>query len=169
MNKDNIVLIGMPGSGKSTIGKELALKLGYDSLDIDVKIERDEGMEISQIMKSKGQDYFKKLEGNYILSINNLSKTIISPGGSVIYSEKSMNHLRNIAQIIFLDIPFEILEQRLKKRPTLNNLIGFKEKGLLGLYNERLPLYKKYADKIVELSGKEDVKEVVEILTRVLF
>lgn len=145
MKIDNITLIGMPGSGKSTIGKLLAKKFHLRFIDCDEYIARQEKMSPQRIVDTKGDDGFLKVEEERILELLPLKGHIISPGGSVVYLEKVMNILENSSLIIFLDIPLGIIEKRLSNR-TAGGIVGLKLKSIEELYKERMPLYKKYAD-----------------------
>lgn len=163
--KNNIVLIGMPGSGKSTIGKLLAKELGKIAIDGDTIIEQQEGMKLQEIINTKGTDYFKELEDK-VLSNLECDNYIISPGGSVCYYPNAMKHLSEIADVIYLKVCFEELEKR------VNNLdsrgIVFKpNQTFRDLYNERTPLYEKYAGLVIDSSGltpKETIKLLLEQL-----
>ena len=126
--------MGMAGAGKSTVGKVLANKLGYDFID------------------EVGEEEFKKTEAETIIGLQNIDRTIISPGGSVIYSDIAMEHLKKISKLILLDVPFEIIEQRvdISKR----GLVGMKNKTLRELYNERRPLYLRHADTVLLTGGQ---------------
>ncbi len=140
----NITLIGMPGAGKSTIGIVLAKILGYKFLDCDLLIQDQEGMLLWQIIQNKGSKEFLKIEERVNCSIN-VEKTVIAPGGSVVYSEKAMKHLREISTVVYLRLPYEKIRDRLgdlaKRGVTLPD--GW---TLRDLYDERTPLYEKYAD-----------------------
>lgn len=102
MNTDNIILIGMPGSGKSTAGIVLAKFLGYDFVDTDLLIQEKTGKLLHEIITEKGLEEFKKIEEDINVSVN-CRKSIIAPGGSVIYGEKAMKHFKEIGTIVYLD------------------------------------------------------------------
>lgn len=139
----NITLIGMPGSGKTTLGKELSLKMNKLFVDTDRLIEKIHNKKLSEIINSDGNDGFLSIEENTILDLQ-CSNTIISPGGSVVYSEKAMDHLKKISIVIHLDVSLINLRKR------LNNLA---ERGVVlkenqtfeDLFNERNLLYNKYS------------------------
>lgn len=141
--KNNITLIGMPGAGKSTIGVVLAKILGYRFLDSDLLIQEREGMLLWQIIKKYGNEAFLSIE-NSVNSRIDTEHTVISPGGSVIYGDDAMRHLREISTVIYIKLPYEKIENRLgdltKRGVTLPD--GW---TLRDLYNERTPLYEKYA------------------------
>lgn len=159
---NNITLLGMPGAGKSTIGVLLAKSLGYDFLDTDLSIQNQEGMLLREIIAEKGLEEFKKIEENVNASVD-VKKTVIAPGGSVIYGEKAMRHLASISKVIYLELSYEELQRRLgdlRKRG-----VAFEEgQTLRDLYEERIPLYKKYAD----VSIHTDHLDIGEVLEKVL-
>ena len=166
--KDNIVMIGMPGCGKSAIGRNIAKALGMRQIDGDTLIENHEGMTLQQIITAHGNEYFKKLEEE-ILSAVELSKIVLSPGGSVCYYEKVMRHLSEIAEVVYLEVSYPELLYRIKKshkkrHPESQNAteseimaargIVFKDgQSFKDLYNERTPLYEKYAGLTINTSN----------------
>lgn len=162
---NNVTLIGMPGSGKSTIGVILAKALGYQFLDTDLVIQKQEKRNLSQIIAQEGPERFKKIENKVNASVD-VTETVIAPGGSVIYCEEAMKHLRSIGKVVYLKISLESLSKR------LGNLRGrgvlLKEgQTLKDLYEERVPLYEKYADIVVDEEGKdleESLAAVLEII-----
>lgn len=144
----NLTLIGMPGAGKSTIGKKLAGELKYNFIDIDKKIEKIEKKSIQKILDSLGEKGFVLVEEREILKLNGVSNAVISPGGSVIYSKKSMELLKKISVIIFLKSSLKKIKKRIY---NINNrgIVGLREKGFEKLYKEREKLYNKYANIII--------------------
>lgn len=162
---NNVTLIGMPGSGKSTIGVILAKALGYQFLDTDLVIQKQEKKKLSQIIAQEGPERFKEIENRVNASVD-VTETVIAPGGSVIYCEEAMKHLRSIGKVVYLKISLESLSKR------LGNLRGrgvlLKEgQTLKDLYEERVPLYEKYADIVVDEEGKdleESLAAVLEII-----
>lgn len=142
--KNNITLIGMPASGKSSVGVVLAKRLGKSFVDVDIVIQEQYGMKLKEIIAKYGQDGFRQIEDevNAKLQVEN---SIISPGGSVIYGEKAMENLKNISTVIYLELSYNAIKSRLG---DLNERGVTLKKGqtLKSLYNERVPLYKKYAD-----------------------
>ena len=162
---NNVTLIGMPGSGKSTIGVILAKALGYQFLDTDLVIQKQEKRKLSQIIAQEGPERFEEIENKVNASVD-VTETVIAPGGSVIYCEEAMKHLRSIGKVVYLKISLESLSKR------LGNLRGrgvlLKEgQTLKDLYEERVPLYEKYADIVVDEEGKdleESLAAVLEII-----
>ena len=144
----NITLIGMPGAGKTTIGKELSFKMNKLFIDTDCVIEKKFDKKLHEIIKQKGNDIFLNIEEQTILNLQ-CSNTIISTGGSVIYSEKAMQYLQKISTIIYLDVPLSTLYKRLNNL-TERGVILKENQTLEDLFNERNILYKKYSHIILK-------------------
>ena len=145
--KENIVLIGMPGVGKSTIGVVLAKILGYQFIDADLVIQEKTGRLLKDIIAEEGIEEFIKIENEVNASINT-KKAVIATGGSVIYGKEAMKHLSEIGTVVYLQLELSALSRRLgslKKR----GVVLKKGQTLKDLYEERTPLYEKYADIIV--------------------
>ena len=163
--KDNIVLIGMPGSGKSTVGVILAKVLGYSFIDSDLLIQKAEKKLLKEIIAREGQEGFVKIENRVNASIET-EKSVIATGGSVVYCQEAMEHLKEIGTVIYLQLDYPILRRR------LGNLIGrgvvLKEgQTLKDLYEERVPLYEKYADYIIDekkTNAEGTLQKILEIL-----
>jgi len=163
---NNLTLIGMPGSGKSSIGKLLAKELGLNFIDSDEYIERKEKMSLQKIIDTKGDDVFLQIEEKRILELLPLKNCILAPGGSIIYLKKVMNILKDSSVIIFLDAPINDLKKWLKNKTT-RGIVGLSSKSIKKIYNERLPLYKKYADIIINCTyqfEKEIINEIIKKL-----
>jgi shikimate kinase len=158
----NITLIGMSGVGKSRIGKLLAEKLHYSFIDIYWVIEEANGKKLQELIDSLGDEKFLELEENAILGMKNIAFTIISPGGSAIYSEKAMKFLKSISIIVFLNASLEEIKRRTPDF-SKRGIVRLIEKGLEGLYAERLPLYNRYADVTVDVENFSN-EAVVDIL-----
>ena len=158
---NNVTLVGMPGAGKSTIGVLLAKALGYDFLDTDLLIQNREGMLLREIIAQKGLDEFKKIEEDVNASVH-VSKTVIAPGGSVVYGKRAMEHLASISKVVYLELSYEELQKRLG---DLTKRGGVFENGqtLKDLYEERVPLYQQYAHISIHTDGLE-IGEVLEKL-----
>lgn len=156
---NNVTLLGMPGAGKSTIGVLLAKALGYDFLDTDLLIQNEEGMLLREIIAKKGLDQFKKIEERVNASVQ-VDKTVIAPGGSVIYGAKAMEHLASISKVVYLKLSYQELEKRLGDL-TKRGVVFEKGQTLRDLYYERTPLYEKYAHVSINVDGL-GIGEVLE-------
>lgn len=162
---NNITLIGMPGVGKSTLGVVLAKVLGYQFIDADLLIQKAEKRKLSVIIEQEGPEGFKKIENRINASIE-AENTVISTGGSVVYCEEAMEHLKSIGKVVYLKLSLKPLSRR------LGNLKGrgvlLKEgQTLRDLYRERIPLYEKYADITVDEEGK-NLEECLQALLALL-
>lgn len=153
MEKSNIVMIGMPAAGKSTIGVLLAKRLGYSFVDVDLVIQEQTGQLLREIIAERGEKGFLELEEQINAELD-VKRSIIAPGGSVIYGEKAMEHFKKTAVIVYLKLSYEDLERR------LGNL---KDRGVVlkdgmtlrDLYEERTAYYERYAELTVDETGKE--------------
>jgi shikimate kinase len=154
--KRNIVLIGMPSSGKSTVGPLLAKDLNMGFLDTDFVIKATQKKSLKDIINDYGLEEFLEIQESTVLELN-IQNYVIATGGSIVYNTAAMKHLKDSGKIIFLHLPLTEIIKRLKpgRRFARNS-----EQSLFDIYSERLPLYKKYADIIISCSGK-DVKEIV--------
>ena len=159
--KDNIVLIGMPGVGKSTVGVILAKVLGYQFLDADLVIQQQEGKLLCESIEEVGTDGFVEVENRVNAGLC-CNKTIIATGGSVVYGQEAMEHLKEIGTVVYLEVPFSILEQRLSDIKG-RGVVLKDGQTLHDLFLERTPLYEKYADLRVSEEGL-NVEQTVEIL-----
>lgn len=148
MKKNNIVLIGMPGVGKSTIGVVLAKMLGYDFIDADLVIQEKEKKLLREIIAEVGAEGFIEVENRVNSSIE-AEHAIIATGGSVVYGAEAMAHLKEIGTVLYLKLPYEELQKRL--RDIKGRGVVLKDgQTLKDLYEERVPLYEKYADLTVD-------------------
>lgn len=144
MKKDNIVLIGMPGVGKSTVGVILAKVLGYQFLDTDLLIQHEEGLLLCEIIEKRGVDGFLAVENRVNASIA-AERTVIATGGSAVYGREAMEHLCGLGTVLYLEAPYEVLGKRLAD--IRGRGVVLKEgQSLRDLYLERTPLYEAYAD-----------------------
>lgn len=160
----NIILIGMPGAGKSTVGVVLAKKIGYAFVDADLVIQSREGKLLHELIAERGVEGFWKLEEAVGESIET-KRTVIATGGSAIYGEKAMAHYKQIGTVVYLSLPLEEIRKRLgdltERGVTLRD-----GQDLDSLYAERLPLYERYADVTVECEGLS-IREIVEKIAKV--
>lgn len=160
---ENIILIGMPGAGKSTVGVILAKIMGYEFVDSDLVIQREEKALLKDIIETRGVDGFIKVEERVNASLL-VEKTVVATGGSVVYGAKAMEHLKSIGKIVYLKLSYETIDSR------LNNIKGRgvvlrDGQTLLDLYHERVPLYEKYADIVIDedkLNVEETVSAIIE-------
>ena len=158
--RNNLILIGMPASGKSTVGIILAKVIGYDFIDSDLLIQRRERMRLPEIIQNKGVDGFIEVENEVNSSIE-ASRCVIST-----YGEEAMRHFREIGAIIYLQVDYEVIRKRLhniKRR----GVVLREGQTLRDLYDERCALYEKYADMIVREAGGEIEDVVAEIICRI--
>lgn len=163
MKKNNIVLIGMPGVGKSTLGVILAKMLGYQFVDTDILIQKQEGKLLREIISEEGVDGFLLIE-NKVNAELNLDKHVIATGGSVVYGKEAMEHLKEIGTIVYLKLSYNQLEKRLGNLKG-RGVVLREGQTLLDLYKERILLYEKYAEVIVVedgLSIEETLQEVLK-------
>lgn len=162
---NNITLIGMPGAGKSTIGVVLAKVLGYQFLDSDLLIQKQEKRRLSEIIEEEGYKGFKDVENSVNASIE-AENTVIATGGSVVYCEEAMEHLKSIGTVVYLKLSLNALSKRLGNLKGRGVLLR-EGQTLTDLYEERTPLYEKYADIVIDEEGK-DLEASLEILLKTL-
>lgn len=164
--KNNIVLIGMPGVGKSTIGVILAKQLGYEFVDSDLIIQRKENRLLHEIIEQEGVDGFIEVENGVNASLC-VEKSVIATGGSAVYGREAMEHLKNIGRIVYLQLSYEALEKRLGNLKG-RGVVLRDGQTLKDIYEERSMLYKKYADIIVneeDLDIEKTLQKIIEYIT----
>lgn len=160
---DNIILIGMPSCGKSTLGRLLSKELGCAFLDTDDVIIRQNGCPLRDILDREGVEGFKLREEEAICSVE-ADRTVIATGGSAVYSPKAMAHLKAGGRVVYLCLSFKELERRLGDLHERGVAIA-PGSTLLDLYNERTPLYEQYADITVQVADTNSVRKTLsEIL-----
>jgi len=161
----NIVLIGMPGCGKSTVGVLLAKALGLAFVDTDVVFQAKEGKKLQRIINEIGIDAFLEREEEAILSFSS-DKTVIATGGSVVYGSRAMQHLHENGIVVYIRLPYAELEKRLSDLATRG--VTLREgQSLFDLYQERVPLYEKEADIVCDALGHEIEQTVAMIARRI--
>ena len=163
--KNNIILIGMPAVGKSTVGVILAKILGYKFIDTDLVIQETENRLLSEIISAEGVDSFIAVE-NTIVSKINTQKSVIATGGSVVYGREAMENLSENGIIVYLKLGFSELKSRLSNVKNRGVVIRDGQE-LFELFEERAPLYENYADIIVDeksLSIEETVSKIIDAL-----
>ena len=149
----NIVIIGMPGAGKSTMGVILAKTLGRNFIDTDIVAQEQSGRLLQEIIDDEGTDAFLKTEEHTILSLH-CRNAVIATGGSVVFSEKAMEHLKNGGVVIYLKISFEEMSKRLRNITT-RGIVLTAGQSLRDMYTQRAPLYEQYADITIDCSGSD--------------
>lgn len=162
----NVILIGMPGVGKSTVGVLLAKRLNFSFLDTDIYIQTREGKSLQELIQIHGAAGFCDIEEQYILSVN-VTSHVIAPGGSVVYRSKAMGHLGTNGVIIHLDLELDRLKKRLNDIDARGVVIAPGQK-LENLFAQRQPLYSKFADFTVvtdRLTPDQVVGKIIEIIT----
>lgn len=166
--KSNIVLIGMPGAGKSTLGVVLAKILGMDFVDGDILIQNQVGNTLQKIIDAQGVDGFLQVENDALAAVD-VQNTVISTGGSAIYSDEAMRHLTDIGTVVYLDVSLEELRSRLG---SLHERGVVMRKGvsisLDEIFEERGPLYRKYAEVTLQTDGltvREATRKLVDALS----
>jgi len=164
--KDNMILIGMPGAGKSTVGVVLAKTLGLGFVDSDLVIQDREGRLLQEIINSDGMDAFLKCEEAAVRSIGGSGK-VIATGGSVVYKEGAMAHLKDLGKVVYLRVSFEEIDRRINNISTRG--IAIREGATLkDVYGERVALYETYADITIDCdkSVEDTVESIVGMIRR---
>lgn len=160
----NITMIGMPSSGKSTVGVLLAKRLGMNFVDVDIVIQEKTGKLLKEIIAEKGQQGFLQVEGDIAAGLD-VENSVIAPGGSICYEDWAMQHLRSIGKVVYLDISYDEMVRRIGNIVDRGVAIpdGY---TLKDLYDERTRLYEKYADIRIDERGKS-LGQVVDELRRI--
>lgn len=160
---DNIIFIGMPASGKSTIGVVAAKRLGYEFIDTDILIQKQEKALLKDIIKKKGIDGFLSIEDQVNSSVE-AKKAVIAPGGSVVYCENAMRHYKEIGTVVYLEASFQTISNRIGD-PVKRGVVLMEGQTLRDLYEERRVLFEKYADMTICEDGltlEETIGKVVK-------
>jgi shikimate kinase len=155
---ENIILIGMPGAGKSTVGVILAKTLGMQFIDCDILIQQQTGRKLQEILDKDGPDMFRQIEEEAILSLHP-RHAVIATGGSVVWSREAMKHLKSLGVVVYLEISFSEMEKRIRNITT-RGIVLMPGQTLSGMYDQRVPLYEQYAD-ITIASSDKDLESVV--------
>lgn len=162
---DNIILIGMSGAGKSTLGVLLAKVVNKSFVDTDLVIQQKQDHVLQDIIINKGITVFKEVEEEVLLGLD-VTNSVVATGGSVIYSDKGMNRLKQTGIVVYLHVPFSRIEKRLKNITTRGIVIE-EGQSLDELYDEREPLYRHYADIVVNI-GSEGIEDTLERILKKL-
>lgn len=162
--RENIVLIGMPGAGKSTVGVVLAKRLGCRFVDSDLVIQERFGKLLHELIEENGVEGFWQIENDVNASLT-AEGSVIATGGSVIYGQEAMEHLRRIGRVVYLKLPYEEVADRLGDL-NARGVTLLPGQTLKDLYEERIPLYEKYAHVTIDCNGKPLREIVTEIARR---
>ena len=161
----NIILIGMPAVGKSTVGVVVAKRIGYEFIDTDLLIQKQEKRLLKEIIAEEGNERFLEIE-NQVNRDLQVESAVISPGGSVVYCEEAMQHFKEIGTVIYLHATYEAIYKRITN--AKNRGVVLKEgQTLKDLYDERVKLFEKYADYTVSEEGL-DLEETIEMVLELL-
>jgi len=164
--KMNLVLIGMAGAGKSTVGPLLAEKLSYGFVDVDALIEADQQQSLQELVDQHGAGWFRRLEEKILLGLD-LRRHVIATGGSAVYGPAGMEHLQKSGVVVFLDVPFVVLEARVGDGAT-RGLAREEGQSFAHLFAERQPLYGRYADLTIGCDGQSPAQICEAIITGVM-
>lgn len=148
---DNIVMIGMPGAGKSTVGVILAKVLGRNFIDSDLLIQEQEGRLLKDIIEAQGLEGYLAIENQVNRDIR-VNRSVIATGGSVVYCSEAMEHLRSIGTVVYIKLSYETIRDRLGNIRQ-RGVVLRRDQNLRSLYEERCPLYEKYAHLIIDGEG----------------
>lgn len=159
---DNITLIGMPGSGKSTVGVLLAKALGYGFVDTDLLLQQREGAVLQELLDRRGLDYFLRAEEAAVCAVD-CRRCVIAPGGSVVYSRRAMEHLGALGDIVYLHLGLDELKHRIRNISTRGIAMRPGE-SLESVYACRAPLYERYARRTVDCRGQSLEQTVRAVL-----
>lgn len=163
---DNIILTGMPGSGKSTIGVLLAKALGYQFLDVDLVIQEREGALLQEILNTRGTQAFLEAEERAVLSLD-CRHTVIAPGGSAVCRDGAARHLSALGLMVYLNVPLEELTRRIRNMSS-RGIAMEPGQTLADVLAYRDPLYRKYADLIVDCPEGQPLEQTVQLVRAAL-
>ena len=160
----NVILVGMPSCGKSTIGVVLAKTMNKGFVDTDLLIQQKEGRTLQNIINENGNEYFRRIEEQVLLDVN-VKDFVIATGGSAIYYDRAMEHFKKNGKIVYIKVSLETILERLNNIKTRGVTLG-EGQTLADLYEERVPLYEKHADIVIEaeqLHIEEIVEKIIEV------
>ena len=160
---NNIILIGMPGSGKSTVGVQLAKHLGLNFIDTDLLIQARQGQKLQTILDQKGYLALREIEAQELLRLS-LDGDLVATGGSAVYSEKAMNHLKQQGTIVYLRVDFEEIQKRIQNEGS-RGIARPADQSLESVYLERTGLYEKFADITIDNNLPFSMDEAVQYLS----
>jgi len=162
----NYILIGLPGSGKSTVGVMLAKYIGYGFLDTDLMIQMQEKRMLSEIIEEQGPEGFIEVE-NRILSCAAVDRCVIATGGSAVYGAEAMTHLKENGKVIYLKMSLNQLKRRIRNTFRKRGVVLRRGASVEDLYAERVPLYEQYADYTIDehkLNAEETLQKILKII-----
>lgn len=161
ISRSNLVLIGMPGSGKSTVGVLLAKRLGLGFIDTDLLIQQETGRTLQAIVDDDGYQALRRVEEQVLCKLD-VRHQVISTGGSAVYSESAMHHLKADGLVVFLDIPLAVVLERIGDY-SLRGISRRPDQSLEDMFIERLALYRRFADITIDCVGRnqDEVCDVV--------
>jgi shikimate kinase len=165
--KTNVILIGMPGAGKSTLGVQLAKCLGLDFVDTDLLIQSQQGEQLQSILDTKGYQALRDIEEQVLLSIR-FSNTLIATGGSAVYSTKAMQQLKSLGVVVFLEVGLTALQSRVNGEGNNEASRGIARpegQSFADVFAERSPLYQRYADVTYNNEHTTNINDLVEMIT----
>jgi len=149
----------MPGAGKSTVGVQLAKYLGQDFIDTDILIQTQQEKQLQEILDSEGHLALRQIEEETLLGIQS-KNSLISTGGSAVYSEKAMHHLKSLGIIVYLEVSLDVLKQRVTDEDSIG-IARSKGQTFDDIYQERTPLYRQYADIIYNNNQNIDIAQLI--------
>lgn len=161
---NNVILVGMPACGKSTIGVVLAKTMNKGFVDTDLLIQQREGKTLQNIINEHGNDYFHRIEESVLLDVD-VNNYVIATGGSAIYFDCAMEHFKEHGKIVYIKVSLETILERLNNIKTRGVTLG-KGQTIEDLYHQRVPLYEKHADLVIEaedLHIEEIVEKIIEV------
>lgn len=163
MKKNNLIFIGMPAVGKSTVGVVIAKRLGKKFIDTDLLIQEQEQKLLREIIAEVGEDGFLQIENQVNRDVD-VKNAVISPGGSVVYCEEAMKHFQEIGTVVYLSASYSTIKHRIKN-PKKRGVVLKEGQSLRDLYEERVQLFEKYAQITICEDGRtleETIEEVLE-------
>ena len=166
--KSNIVLIGMPGAGKSTVGVILAKQTSRNFIDTDVLIQVNQGRSLQQILDAEGYETLRKVEEEVLMGVS-ANNHVIATGGSAVYSERAMTHLKSMGLVVFLDVDISTIQSRVHDFST-RGIAKRADQDLLDVFQERFTLYTKYADVSIKsdhLTHEETCLRIIEMTNEI--
>lgn len=163
--KSNLIFIGMPAVGKSTVGVVVAKQLGMQFIDTDLLIQKQEKRLLREIIADVGEEGFLKIENQVNREVN-AENAVISPGGSIVYCEEAMKHFKEIGTVVYLKASYQTIKKRIRS-PKKRGVVLKKGQSFRDLYNERVKLFEKYADITVCEDGCEIEQTIENVLSAV--